>query len=1223
MNQPKYLMLVWTFAGLLAAAAQARYDIDHGPKWLAPTGEYVTPHIPWLKPNSQGTLKVLFLTHRGAMREAIELSQRFDLQASVFAMDLADEFFLENESYYFPLHPTADEMEADALEKLNVKYDVIAAGNIKWSALPMAARYRIFKQISEGTALVCMREKPDDYLKRATTTKSAAELSMLFPFKGLPAFQRYASLRELLQSTIEVSSFGKGKIYALKGYKAGQLQLLTPAATGNPLNVKRVEYDYYLAYIGRLLLCAGGKKPALTIKGPSFIERDGLDPRPCEFIIASQKSFEASLKTVLRNKDNEIIREQQSHLVLQPGENKIAFDPGAIPAGGYFADIWVSKDGRGIDFGSAYMEVRSSTTIASIDFQKAWRKEDAPCGLVSIANPDGDWNQAWMTVSRKDNFGRLTGKIRIELDGTKESTVQIPFKLPPSAPLSIIQHLEVELGKGAAVIDKQKNVYSISNLPPKDDYRYIFWARPFEGYLSYPIFELAAQAGFDTHYGDQPGAFTEAAFLANLWHRPYCSDSTKMFDNVKFDAANHLRIPCPNDPKMLKSVAAELLKTVEKEKAFSTMEYSMGDELYFADYAQKEVCFCPHCQAGFRQTLAVEYSSLEEVNRKYQSNYTSFDQIAPVTLQQARQEPRLAPLWVDYRRFMETTWANLFHFVRQVITAEIPGAKTGYEASDHYINSFCADYYKMMRSMQINNPYNSDFMVYAIADFSDPQTLLGLGWDGGYHGGRSPEYQKYIVWRNLFRGARSQAIFLIGPGTFGESVMAPDFSFYDYFKPGIKEVNELQQGIGKLLMSSKRENDGIAILYSASSVHASTLAQDFPSMQKVLDNWIPLLTDVGCQFQIIACQQLADGILQKENFKTLILPYAQALSPQEISRIKDFVKNGGAVLADLRPGVRDQHGRPYDTSPLDEVFGVKQNTSSPCPKKGTLAIESDEADNPIKDALNDASLKLTDGRAMAKSDETPLVINHHYGKGRAVLLNLSLADYILAVHSLESGSSASMNANSPKYRRLIARQMADLGWKPKITIDPVIKGLQTYRFANGSHEYLGLLQDLPENTMNYASGKARPLDRTAIKIKLQKPRHVYDMRLKQYLGYVDRLAITIEPAQAQLFSFLPDRKREIKLKLPPQVRQGQPLEYQADWPLHAAESQQCVFHAALLSPAGDKPRYYEANLLFKNGRLKGVIPLALNEKTGKWQLIVNDIASGMVAAEYFQICEAK
>ena len=57
--------------------------------------------------------------------------------------------------------------------------------------------------------------------------------------------------------------------------------------------------------------------------------------------------------------------------------------------------------------------------------------------------------------------------------------------------------------------------------------------------------------------------------------------------------------------------------------------------------------------------------------------------------------------------------------------------------------------------------------------------------------------------------------------------------------------------------------------------------------------------------------------LARRGFKTLILPHAIALSPDDARAIREFAAGGGTVIADVQPGVFDAHSRRQPRPLLD------------------------------------------------------------------------------------------------------------------------------------------------------------------------------------------------------------------------------------------------------------------------------------------------------------------
>ena len=80
---------------------------------------------------------------------------------------------------------------------------------------------------------------------------------------------------------------------------------------------------------------------------------------------------------VVRDRDNEILHSTQINtLSLKAGKNVISF-PISLPAGEFFADLWIKRDGAVLAFGSISLDVISRTGIKSFILSKSsFKKED-------------------------------------------------------------------------------------------------------------------------------------------------------------------------------------------------------------------------------------------------------------------------------------------------------------------------------------------------------------------------------------------------------------------------------------------------------------------------------------------------------------------------------------------------------------------------------------------------------------------------------------------------------------------------------------------------------------------------------------------------------------------------------------------------------------------------------------------------------------------------------
>jgi len=1241
-------------AGMACASltGKAALQGDFDPKHLYPSRELATPHVKWLTPSAEAPLKVLFLVSQDRMREIVELAQRMDLDYQVAVVGN----FKHPESGAFslpPLHET--DLRRDLQEKLDSAVDLIVVSCPDWQKFSYMQRYQILKKVKDGTPLLTFAAGIDEYFARAAKNKVKEDYPWLVPWKGLPAFStNYAGTTEFQAGTLEKAVFGRGNIYLLKGYKTVAPQALTPirgykrSPRADPyryetedatFELNSAEYDYYLGMIIHIMRAAVRKTLPVEIQADDYLKINRDATVPINFTIKSADARQVVLRFAVRTRQGNVLVERQQTMQLKAGENKAAFETGKIPSGDYFADLWVQDNDKILEFASIYIETSGSNTLVGMELTSAIHCNEGASGkaLLNIA-PAAEG--LTLHISQRDTFGRVTARVSLPVTREMIEKKEAAFTLPATTPLTIIQYLDVELCRGKDVLDRESKWFSICDFSPADDVSFVIWATPVHSYLSYYFMKNLHDAGFDTQYAN----FSEPLFLANMRYIPY---ATRLVDKTTDKRKEprkvpHVREPCLTDPEYRKAEGDKLARVAERLRPFSVKDFSLGDEnrfLYLYQIMKEELCFSPTCAAAFHEFLKKEYNTIENLNGEYGTHFKSFDEIKPLTLDEVRKDPKLIPLWVDFRRHMESTWAGMLAFCRDAVQKEIPNARIGYEGTDYdYINSLQGfDWQKIMNAIQLNDTYDGVFAPYAVVDLSRPGTMLGTGWYGGYEEYKkyndwdSRAYNQYISWRHLFRGANSFWVWTAGAFWAGyghASITAPDFSFLECFTPNIPEMKEIKSGAGKLLMNAKRENDRTAILYSASSVHAATLSDSVETIEGVLHSLIPLMEDTFHQFKIISYQQLADGVLEKDGYAFLILPYAQALSQKEAENIRSFAKNGGTVIADVRPGICNEHGKAYAKGALDDIFGVLHN---PCVTQKldqvTMAFNDPALPTNII-TLVDSTLKLHSGQAQARAGEAPALIVNGYGKGKAILMNFTLHRYQKNADDVLAIEVERLSKQAPEMRAVFERVLDLAGINPKIKFAPEISGLRAYRHQAGDLRYIGFLQH-PCRARAAQFGEINSykltFNRTQIPVPVKTTAtldgkyHVYDIRRGKYLGYTDTIPMEVGPGRAEFYSLLPYEVQGLEIRAPGRVRQGKVLEWSAQLKIKGDKAGLHIFRITLKSPSGKEIGYYADNVKAEQGQASGKIPLALNDEPGAWIFRIKDVASGQTTEAAFNI----
>jgi hypothetical protein len=489
-------------------------------------------------------------------------------------------------------------------------------------------------------------------------------------------------------------------------------------------------------------------------------------------------------------------------------------------------------------------------------------------------------------------------------------------------------------------------------------------------------------------------------------------------------------------------------------------------------------------------------------------------------------------------------------------------------------------------------------------------------WYGGYEPDRNEPMQRRAPWFAVLNGMNAQWEWFNYGGA--GAVVAYDLTPYPFFEGAIEEIRELKTGTGKLLINAKRQHDGIALLFSAASVHANTYAPVLENVryENVFGAYLEVTKHIGINVRMLAYDELAKGKLNSGEFKVLILPICQALSGQEIAEIKKFATNGGTVIADLKPGTCDEHGK-LQSNALDDLFGVKISAAGEKKRVGDVALSPEKAASipalakwKLPNVAVDELTALTTGAPLARVADVPVIIGNKYGKGHGIYLNFTIAPYLALVEKRDR-TKKDFEEGAP-YRDLVRMLLSVAGVATPAVIEPEIPSADIAHFVSGQAEYIGILQDLPEDPMKYTRKELPAPGGRLYNIKLSRKSHLYDVRERRYLGHTDNVLMTsIAPARARLFAMMPYQIEGVSISGDTEARRGGQIRYNVSMQVVAA--QPLVPHVIRLDvfdPSGNPVDCYSKNILVQKGAADGVIHLALNDEPGQWLLKAREIVSG-------------
>ena len=703
------------------------------------------------------------------------------------------------------------------------------------------------------------------------------------------------------------------------------------------------------------------------------------------------------------------------------------------------------------------------------------------------------------------------------------------------------------------------------------------------------------------------------------------------------------RSPCLTSAEYNKASDDTLTQRAQNTSRFSPVVYTdCGDARLHREGT--DVCFSDTCLSDFREYLKHRYGSLEELNANWEADYQDWSEVMPVTLAELEAwktdpaKPKPSPgqyaRWVEHRMHMESVWADRHLRDKQAVQAVDPDAMVGLDALCDYGGSYGGfDFAKMLDFMGVLGPYANSFTINVSRSLARPGTILGCWVGGGYPHYRTKQYGSVTAWWLLFSRFNMQLLFVdYGPTGGGDlcPMFGPDLRPLEVTAEQMKELEEIQSGAGKLLLSARRENDGVAFLYSPASTHAATLTRSMPhaefAPQPGVDGspcvftseWLEyvtaneamarIFTDLGLQYDYVTSEQVVGGRLSRDGFRVLVLPYAQALSAEVAAAIRGFAAAGGVVVADLRPGIFDGHGRPLERGQLDDMFGIERIGGGRLPEPLTMRALTDGSIR-LPDMPVDHQVKVGLATALATADGGSALISHTVDKGKTILFNFYPGRYIALRTKGEEGPLP----------RSIDRLLASAGIEPQVTLESDGAGApvtQVVRFSHGANEYVGVLREhslffsSPVPIMNQAPCRAI--------VDFGRKAHVYDARAGRYLGETRKVETTIAPAEAQLYALLPYRVTDIE------VSEGASNSARSrDFDLRViagdgAKSGTHVLHIKVEDADGRERDEYQKNTRLDRGAATFRIPLALSDPKGEWLLTIRDAATGVVKQTSFR-----
>jgi len=904
-------------------------------------GLTVSTPIPWAYPLDGGPLDVLAIAPYSTLADIAQLKGHLEMKLETVVTWDRDHLGFD------PLFPEPSYPDAtyEAVEKrlakalANKKLKVIIIGTCNPAAFPESVQQQIIDRVEAGAGLFitggskfpggplanwlsALPESPD-------APGNAASAGPI----GLPQQDQ--------QRLITYHTAGEGRVarFIYQNQLPPSHCLIPVPLNPYQLNPEHESNAFSLAC--KTVLWAAGRQPEnqvvqlidVTPQGPNDEEIPPGYPR--EFIEAVRRNaFNQPLRPYVLALDGpasttyDIVYQLRvpgaalpawrvpSGTTIPKGESRCALEVIATP-GEYFLDVWLTTRKGVVAWYTEAVTVRGWPQIASVSILQEgkdarWLHPNDHLDVQVEIEPSAfltSGDQATVFARAVDNLGRqlasaaqVTGPeggkvyLRLELADLIAPLVKVEVIAVPSALIADV---------GLAGQSARQTYYFPVRLPdPRSEPTVVLSAAgPFDYGTIRQMVRLRALTGCSVLHAPAGVEGLLAASAAGLSRLAQVGSL-----DAGHVAAGEVRVPCLSSEAHWTRETERIHSGVLESWAGGTPWYSLGAGAALTA-TEANLCQSPDCLAEFTAILRESYANLNALNRAWNTDFTTWEQVSPLALDQCQQGQRWAP-WLDFRQAMAQVFARAVARGRDSVL-DLPGAgRVGFQSPPSPITPLAgydwrrlssvtdfitspAEPYAMRRlqSYQAGRPYAG--VVVGVPQLEDnPVDAARLPWECVLH-------QIPTIWldKPIGQGAKD---FLTPSG-------AP--------KPGLdgftSALDAVHGGIGALILNAIPQPTGIAFVDSTASRYLDFADPDPKRSSEAAETWLSnAINRSGFTARVHALGDPLQGI------NTLILSRCRVLSNDEIHVLEAFHDQGGLILADGPAGAFDSHGQIRPRPPL-------------------------------------------------------------------------------------------------------------------------------------------------------------------------------------------------------------------------------------------------------------------------------------------------------------------
>jgi len=404
------------------------------------------------------------------------------------------------------------------------------------------------------------------------------------------------------------------------------------------------------------------------------------------------------------------------------------------------------------------------------------------------------------------------------------------------------------------------------------------------------------------------GSTSDDPRYANIgcFNHPYLMEvSKKMIEDFLRDFKDH--------PALYRIKGLPLLSFIHEA-------YYRTDIPEFGGGPLKPCCYCRYCIEDFRRKMKEKYGDIQRFNEKHGTNFSSWDDLEPP---RNKTNASFWKEWLDYHAEI------IPNFLKTLIehAKNITPILSTHELNDFYPCTYQCVYsgnnlWKMARVLDVGHEdmypleFDHRYVIY-VYEYIKDAVRTAIGFDKLYTG-NGQSFNSWLGYKIPPASMFEQVYSTLAHGALG-LVWWVDWRNLDLWSHTTQPNIEYTRLVSVLRDYSLSKAE-IALVYPWTTMQLRT--DDAYSMNNLL--FYMTLVRSGFPVDIISEEQIDDGLLEKRKYKILCTVGSSAFPPSVAEKVRDFVRDGGVLIADYEGMGRDEFTSVYPElvkkSPIEHVI---------------------------------------------------------------------------------------------------------------------------------------------------------------------------------------------------------------------------------------------------------------------------------------------------------------